>query len=560
MPVQPIVARNASQFDGPFTVPYLLERSVRLYGDREFLVDSQRRLTFSQTERASAELAKGLLSLGLGKGARLGLMMPNIADWVLGWLAGARMGAMVVSLSSFFQPREIDWALNHNDIDTLLIPAEYAGHGYIERLERAIPELKDQTGPLLHLKSHPYLRRIVIWGDCDRAWAMKGPDDILAAARARPQIDDDYLAQIESLVTPADDMIIICTSGTTANPKAVVHTHASALRNTWCYSSLVGLNTTDKVVNMMPFFWVGGHLLALMPAFYDGATMLFPDSLHAGDVLDLILAEKATYLNLTPAATNGIHQEAARRGVTLPPHRKVNMQRDKNGREIPPDRRVGGSMGMTETFGGHSGDAYDEPTPPGKAGHWGRGLAGIERRIVDRETGEVLAPNKEGELYLRGPSLMRGYYKRERLEVLTPDGFFPTGDRCVIDEEGYIYFHGRYTEMIKTTGANVAPQEVEAVLLTFPEIAEAIVFGVPDEKRGEAVAAVVVLRVGADFDAADMRRRIGQEISGYKVPVHILAVDSEDIPRTDSGKTKRHEIRDLALARLGIAKATPESV
>src|SRR6202012_2125306 len=160
-------------------------------------------------------------------------------------------------------------------------------------------------------------------------------------------------------------------------------------------------------------------------------------------------------------------------------------------------------------------------------------------RIVDPETGAVLGTGQEGELQLRGSTLMRGYYKRELSQVFTTDGFFATGDKCLIDEDDYLFFRGRLNEMIKTSGANVAPREVEVVLNSFPEVRESIVFGVPDARRGQAVVAVIVAEEGAAVDEDALRGKVRAEISSYKAPSLIVVMDAADIPRTDSGKVKK---------------------
>ena len=203
---------------------------------------------------------------------------------------------------------------------------------------------------------------------------------------------------------------------------------------------------------------------------------------------------------------------------------------------------------MTETFGTHSSEAENGPTPPGKGGSRGRPIPGTERRIVDVETGEILGPGQEGELQLRGPSLMRGYIKREREDVFTPDGFFASGDRCLIDADGYLWFNGRVKELIKSAGANVSPLEVEAVLTAYPEVREAIVFGVPDAQRGQAVAAAIVAEPGAGFDAEILRARLKREISAYKVPSIIIETTYEAVPRTDNGKPKKDALREQIIA------------
>ena len=543
MPLEPAKAPFDLDYDP--TLPNLIQAAVTAHGEREFLAMGERRLTFRDAERQSAELARGLLALGIGKASRVGLLMPNNPDWVLAYFASARTGALTVTLSTFFQPSEISWGVRFNDLDTLLISAKYLNNDYVERLERALPGLAEHTSSELHLPTHPYLRRIIFWGDCDRPWAMRGPDAILAAARSRPQINDSFLKSIESSIVPADLLLTICTSGTTSEPKAVVHTHGSAVRAVRLFTHYLKLRATDRLWMGHAFFWIGGHNVAIMPALYEGCSLHFTATPRPQEIVELVLKEKITILGLWRSQAEGVAAEARRRGVTLDSVRRgIGPQRDDRGDLIPEDR-VSLNMGMTESFGMHSMEPLYAPAPPGKAGNWGRHIPGVERIVVDPDIGRELPHGEEGELYIRGPTLMSGYYKREREEVFTRDGFFPTGDLVVIDEDDFIYFNGRRTEMIKTSGANVSPREVEAVLHTFPEVREAIVFGMPDPIKGESVAAVIVPAEGAAANAEDIKARLKQELSPYKVPQDIVFMPFDQIPRTGSEKAIKRDLQNL---------------
>lgn len=534
------------------TIPNVIRRACERFGDDIFMSHGAREVSFAETDRASRELARALVAMGLGKGSRIGIMMPNDPDWVICWLAAARIGALAIGLSTLFQRREIDWALRHNDVDTLLVISEYGSADYQARLEDAIPGLGEQTaGTPFYLPSHPYLRRIVVWNGAPRPWAMSHTDAIACFTAAAPQVDDDLIARMEANVAPADDVLVICTSGTTSEPKAVIHTHGAAIRNTWSFAPYTFFQRNERVYCSLAFFWVGGPLRGIMPALFAGACMCFPKSMSGDDLVEMLVREHVTCTFLGVAQAHAVRTAAAAQGVDLSFVREglTPFVDHATGEPMTPDERSGGSLGMTETFGTHSSEALDRPVRPGKAGTFGRAMPGVERRVVSLETGEVVPPGQEGELHIRGTNMMRGYLKRERHEVFTADGWFPTGDRVMIDEDGYLFFYGRVTEMIKTAGANVAPREVEAVLHTFPEVREAIVFGMQDDERGEIVAAVVVPKDGEPFDPAALERKVRQEISGYKVPRVIVQMAYEDIPRTDAaGKPKKAQIRKMVEA------------
>lgn len=535
------------------TIPNAIARATERFGDLTFLLDDERSLSFAEADRITARMARGLVAMGAGKGSRIAIMMPNCIDWVLAFLAVARMGGVAVGFSSLYQRREIAWALRHNDIETLLVSGAYGNADYQARLEDAVPDLAGRTaGEPFFLPDCPYLRRVVVWGEDQRRWALKGPGQILAAADAAPEINDGLLRAMEAAVTPACDMVVICTSGTTAEPKAAVITHGAGLRSVWNFSAHTFLSPGERFYTSLAYFWVGGFLRGVFPAMFIGACLVHPKSQSGDDLLDVVVRHRVTNMYFGGASRHAFLAAAARRDVDLSfvTYGLEPVRDRRTGGVITPERRIGGQLGMTETFGTHGSDAADLPTPAGKEKNWGRPLPDVDRRIVSLDTGETLPAGETGELQLRGRNMMRGYYKRERHDVFTPDGFFPTGDRAMIDEDDFLYFYGRANDMIKTAGANVAPAEVEAVLAALPEVREAIVLGLPDPTRGEAVAAVIVPEDGFTVDPDALRRKVGAELSSYKVPRIVVTMAYEDVPRTDAvGKPKRAELQDRLTAR-----------
>ncbi|MGK2910583.1 MAG: class I adenylate-forming enzyme family protein [Sphingobium sp.] len=531
------------------TLPAVLRQAVAAHGDKELFVSEQRRVSFAEAERESAELARGLIAMGVGKGTRIGLLMENAPDWPICFFAAARVGALVVTLSTFYQASELSWAMRHNDIDTLLISARFLKADYAERLERALPGLAEQQSSELYLPEHPYLRRIVMFGECDRRWATGGKEAIRAAAATKPQIDDAFLEQVEANIAPADDLIIICTSGSTAEPKAVLHTHGVTTRISHEFLDFMDMRPGDRSYSGQPLFWIGGINVNLMPCLLLGATLCFARSPAPDDVIDLIETEKVTRLSMWAAQVHGILERG--QGRDLSSVRTGWLEpRDPFGDVIPADRRMASVMGMTESFGMHSIDMTWLPTPVGKGGHWGRHVRGMERRIIDPETQQPCPPGVEGELYVRGFSMMRGYYKKEREETFTRDGWFATGDLAYIDADDYIFFTGRRGELIKTSGANVAPREVELALQRYTEIREAIVFGLPDPVKGEIVVAVLIAHSDHAIDPAAITARLRNDISPYKVPSRILVMGFDDIPRTGSQKPQKPQLKSIVLELL----------
>jgi len=531
------------------TIPTLLRTAVERYRDRTLVVHGERRANYGDVERQSALLARGLLASGVGKGTRVGLLMPNGPDWIVAFFAAARIGALVVPINTFFQARELAWVLRHADVQTLLTAARFRSHDYLARLEECAPDLRAQPPGRAFVRSLPFLRDVIVFGDCDRAWARSAASAMRDAETSAA--DDELLRSVEAQVTPADALVIIYTSGSTAEPRGAIHTHGTAVRHGFNVSACAGRNLTadDRIWSPMPFFWVGGLVMSLVAATHVGACLLCEDAFDAEKTLDLLERERATIAAGWPHYGKAMasHPSFARRDLSslragladiLPP--------DK--RPPDPDLRTN-SLGMTETCGPHTFGRESDP-PHTLRGSFGRAVDAVEHRVIDPETGVILEPGVEGEICVRGYSLMQGFYKVERERTFERDGFYRTGDGGSFDREGFLWFKGRLGDMIKTAGANVAPSEVEAVLDSFPEVRNGYVVGVPDPARGQNVAAAIVLKSDGGLDAATVRERLRAQLAAYKVPRSIFFYDAADLPFTDSGKIDKRKLRDLLAARI----------
>lgn len=542
------------QIPGPAYVPTLvntLKSAVERFPDTEFLVQGSRRLTFRQAEEESAALAKGLLAMGIGKGTRVGLLMSNKPDWVVIFLAATRIGALVVTMSTFYQPPEVDWAVEFHDLDTLIIEPRYLKNHYVERVEVALPGLTGQLTPELYLSEHPYLRRIIIWGDHDRSWALTGPQQVMDAAAAKPQIDGSFLAKVEESVHPSDPALVICTSGSTARPKSVVHTHGTVVRATFNFLDYFDAKPGNRTLHVMNLFWLGGINFNLMPALHVGGTLCFPENPTSAELFRVVKEEGITRFSAWSTQGAELRQAAAMEGLDVSHISGLAPPVDNVTGNPIPSERIQSWIGMTETFGPHSINRYGTPAPHGKGGNLGRNLPGVERLIVDPETGTPLPSGEVGELWVRGYTLMRDYYKKERHEFLTCDGFFQTGDTGLIDKDGFFYFKGRRNDMIKAAGANVSPAEIEVVLMRHPAVSEAIVLGLPDPQRGEIVVAVVVEASGTSVTAEVLREATKRALSQYKIPSEFVFLSADEIPRTHSHKVKKPELQALVAEKMG---------
>jgi acyl-CoA synthetase (AMP-forming)/AMP-acid ligase II len=212
----PAAADHSTPDGMPASIPELL-RARRAEPDGEFLITDDERLSFGEADTASMELAEALLASGVGKGTRVGILFPNCAQWLVSWLAAARIGALTVPLSTFAPGGELGRLLRHTDVQVVLMGQSIAGRDLVGRIEDAVPGLPDGRAAIA-APAAPYLRRIHVWPDCDRSWATPWPCAESAVSLA---------CSAEHEVRPADDLVVVTTSGTTALPKSVVHTHGS---------------------------------------------------------------------------------------------------------------------------------------------------------------------------------------------------------------------------------------------------------------------------------------------------------------------------------------------
>jgi acyl-CoA synthetase (AMP-forming)/AMP-acid ligase II len=532
------------------TVPEFIRTRCEAFGPRPLILLGERRITYAEADLLSARLARGLLALGLAKGSRVGVLMPNGPDWVVAWLAAARIGCVVVPINTFAKPRELAFVLRHADVHALLCVSRHIGNDYVERLEAAASGLAASLSPRVFLGEMPQLRHLVVWGGCDRAWASS-ERDLEAAALGNPATDAAFLAEVERSVSPADPMLIIYSSGSTAEPKGAVHSHGSLLRHAFQLNSFRGLRAEDRIFSPMPFFWVGGFVFTLLSAMHAGALLICEESFEPGETLLLLERERATIVAGWPHMAKAMMDHPSFRQRDLSSVRSGNLYAllPEGVRPRDPELRSN-SLGMTETGGPHTIDRMDVDLPERLRSSFGHPVPGLEHKIVDPETGQILPPGSSGEICVRGYPLMQGLHKVEREDVFDRDGFYHTGDGGYFDADGVLFFQGRLGDLIKTAGANVSPREVELSIEAFPEVQSAFVVGVPDPVRGQNVAAAVVLDSGQKLGVEELRERLRTDLSAYKIPRQVLFAPKAELPFTDSGKIDKRRLAELLVRRL----------
>ncbi len=517
------------------TLPARLREQAAARGDHALLICDDEVLSYADAQVRSAALAKGLLACGAGKGTRVALLYPNGADFVVGCLAAARIGAIAVPLSTFSTAPELHGLLRGADIEILLGAASYRRRDYVQALREAVPGLDPDASPL-HNVHAPALRHVFF-----------ASEPIAAAGQAIP---DAALQAAEATVVAADRLVIVHTSGSTSAPKGVIHQHGALLRHLDNLNAIRRYDPAEVLFSNSPFFWIGGFAYGLLGTLLAGATLVCSNAVEPAEVLDLLEATKPTMVNGFAGTVAHLPKDPTFAQRDLSSIRRGNLWpiMPADVRAADPELRHN-MLGMTEAGSVCLVSEDEGDQPESRRGSFGRPAPGFEAKIVDPESGVELAVGEVGELCFRGPFLMEGYYGRERHETFDADGWYHTGDLFHVDDEGFCYFTGRSGDMIKTAGANVSPREVEAAILEETTFVAHVV-GVADAERGELVAAAVRLPAGhpePDVDA--LRRALRARLSAYKVPQRIVFLADQDVPMLSSGKLDARALKERISAR-----------
>ena len=533
---RPDLSESASTF------PALLAGVVATRGGHPALLLTDQTVTYRELDERSARMARALLARGVGKGSRIALLAPDGLLWLTTFYAALRIGALVTPISTLATPPELAHIVRTSDAQMLVGARRFLRRDFADNLVAALPGLRDCEPGALQDLGAPHLRSVWLDDASGLPWA-RPVDELLAGADARGAPDAALLEAVEREVHASDDAFVVYTSGSTATPKAVVHSQWAAARQPRALAPIFLMTPDDRTMPLLPAFWMGG-IAAALQVLSTGSTLVYPCTPDLEDALDMIERHDVTYVVIWQALAK-FRAAAIARGIDVDRIRGTGAPpRDEHGELIPSGLRAN-LFGMSETFSAHSAEPINRRMPDGKQGASGRAVNGIERRVVDPETGVEVAPGEVGELHLRGGALMTGFYKVDRRDVFTPDGFYPTHDLVRIDADGYLYFVGRTGDMIKTNSANVSRLEVEAALNALPEVELSLVAGLPDAELGEMVAAAVVPAAGAHPTADDLRAALRDRLSGFKIPRRIVFITADDVPKTTTGKVRLGDLAEL---------------
>jgi acyl-CoA synthetase (AMP-forming)/AMP-acid ligase II len=500
-------------------MPETIDRVVRLraaeHGAKPMVIDQMSRLSYHELDTTTKDLAAALIEAGIVKGTRVGLIMPNGVRWVKIAIAVTRIGAVLVPLSTLLQPRELAAQLQTASVQFLISVEEFRGHRYLDDVQRELL---------------PALREV---------WSADRMLQNVAGDTARAIVD-----ALAATVTSSDPMVVMFTSGSSGTPKGVMHSHGSALGSVASGLTSRCIDSDTRLYLPMPFFWVGGFGSGVLSALLAGATLVTEDIPRPDTTLRLLERERVTLFRGWPDQAEALARHPSRTEVDLSALRPGSLDA-----LLPPEHRGKPGaramlFGMTEAFGPYCGYPADTDMPRSAWGSCGKPFPGMEVRITDPDTGEPVPVGTIGMIELRGPHTLRGICRRSREDLFTADGFYPTGDLGRLDNDGFLFYHGRSDDMFKVSGATVYPTEVEQALRDIDGVQSAFVTNVTGA-QGDHVGAVVVCDTAANT-AEQLRTAARKLLSSFKVPTMWLLVDSDDaIPRGPTGKADARRLREL---------------
>jgi fatty-acyl-CoA synthase len=519
------------------TIGENLARTVAAHGHRDALVDraSGRRWSYAELAAEVDAVALGLRALGVGKGDRVGIWAPNCAEWTFTQYATAKLGAILVNINPAYRVHELEFVLNQSGIRTLVAAPSFKTSDYAAMIERVRPNC-------------PALRDVLLIGRDE--WTA-----LVATGRAG---DPAALAEIR---LSADDPINIqYTSGTTGFPKGATLSHHNILNNGYFVGELCGYTEFDRICIPVPFYHCFGMVMGNLAATSHGACMVIPaPAFEAGATLAAVAAERCTSLygvptmfiaELADPAFEEHDLTSLRTGIMAGSPCPVEVM--KQVIERMGMREVTICYGMTETSPvstqTRANDSIDR-----RVSTVGRVHPHLEVKIIDPETGLTVPRGTPGEFCTRGYSVMLGYWEQpdKTAEAIDAARWMHTGDLAVMDDEGYLNITGRIKDMVIRGGENVYPREIEEFLYTHPDILDAQVIGVPDERYGEELMAWVRMREGAEpLTAEALREFCAGKLAHYKIPRYVHVV--EEFPMTVTGKIRKVEMRQAAVELLGL--------
>lgn len=536
------------------TIGEWLEHWAETRPDKEYIVYSDRdlRFTYKQFDERVNNMAKGLMAIGVKRGSHVGIWATNVPDWLTFLYAGAKLGAVLVTINTNYKQNELEYLVENADIQTLCITEGVFDGNYVDMTNKMLPELKESQRGHLDSVRFPHLKNVVFIGQ-EKYRGMYNTAELLLLGE---NIDDDELNRIKKTVDCHDVVNMQYTSGTTGFPKGVMLTHHNITNNGFFTGEHMGFTSADKLCVPVPLFHCFGVVLATMNCLTHGCTQVMIEKFDPLVVLASVHKERCTALYGVPtmfiAELNHpmfdmFDVSSLRTGIMAGSLCPIDLMRAVT--EKLHITHITSVYGLTESSPGMTQttlfDSFED-----RCTTVGKEYPFTEVKVIDPDSGEECPAGVQGEMCCRGYLVMKGYYKNPQAtaEVIDKNGFLHSGDLGVKDERGYYRITGRIKDMIIRGGENVYPREIEEFLYKLDGIKDVQVAGVPSEKYGEEVGAFVVLHEGVEMDEEQVREFCRGKIARHKIPKYVFFID--EFPMTGSGKIQKYKLKDLSLRLL----------
>ena len=521
------------------TIPLLIKEQARRFASNEALIDGSRRYTYAQLLDETNSVARGLLAIGVTRGDRVAILMGNRAEWLITFLAIQQIGAVSVGLNTWSSARELEYTLSHAEVSCLVAADRLRSQDF----RAAIAGIRGR-GSLPLLQS-------VVWVDGQLGELISELNgelnwsELLRRGKAITQAQVDMAA---NAVQPDDDAMLLYTSGSTAAPKGILLQHGYWVSNSFQIGERQHVTEHDRLWLAVSLFWSFGIVNAAPNLLTHGGCVVLQESFDASEALALIERERCSIFYGTPNIVQALweHPKRAqydlsslRSGATIGTPEQVQRTIDLGVREIC------NIYGLSETYGNCAvTDAHDPLTV--RLQSVGHPLPGVTLRICHIDSGVPQPAGEVGEIRVKGP-VIREYLKdpTKTAESFDESGFFRTGDLGLLDADGRLYFKGRIKEMIKSGGINIAPAEVEEVLMRHPAVRTAYVIGVPHPALDEALVAIVIPEAGLMPAQAELLAFCKNEMAAYKVPHQFHFTSEIELPLTTTGKVQKARLHTL---------------
>lgn len=530
-----------------------LRRMARRRPDHEVLVMPEGRWTYGEMLTEAERIARSLIGLGLPQGAHVGVLMPNSFECLSTIFGIALAGCTIVPINARYKPKEIAYIVGNGDLQAIVtsdLVDDYLD--YADAIARACPGLSEAADPLhVGLPDFPHLRAAVLLGTKEPAGFLSrerflGLGDAVDAAQV------DRRSQALSLRDPA---MVLYTSGTTAQPRGCLVSHEAIARVWGSVAASHQLTAEDRMWNPCPMFHIAAIGVSLA-CVLRGTTILSTRFIDYTTSLELLAAERPTALY--PAYADIMYGI-----INHPRYGELDLSGVKSVLAVGPPTVLRAlqetiapavlvsTFGMTESCGCAVNHRLDDPIEV-RTQTSGLPLPGLEVRITEPATGEVLPPGTPGEIRIKGPMLFDGYYKDpEKTADALEDGWLHTGDQGVLDATGRLTFRGRIKDMLKVGGENVAPAQVEAHLIAHPAVHMAALIGIPDPKLGQVGAAYVELIEGRSATEEELIAHCREDLARFKVPRHIRIITAEEWPMSAT-KIQKFRLQQRLIDELGL--------